>query len=153
MRFSHRGKGHLCLKHLLLYFLRGSVKYPTPNTIANPDAEVNLRQVRVPPVPPRPLQRPRIRRPCPHSRRRTSAFRRFRWTRPRTHAAVVVAVLPRQSHFGVPFVHLDVVRSLRSRVKPIVPIGIENFPLENSHAAVLSLARESHTEGVSWPKL
>lgn len=79
-RFSHRSKDHLCLERLLLYFLRSSVKYPTPNAIANPGAEVNLRQVRVPPPPPppslppppRPLQ-PRIRWPCPHSRRRTSA--------------------------------------------------------------------------------
>lgn len=139
-RFSHRSKGHLCLERLLLYFLRGSVKYPTPNAIANPGAEVNLRQVRVPPPQPsspRPLQW-RIRRPCPHSSRRTSAYRRFRWTRPRSRPrrrAAVVAVFSQRSDFGVPFAHVDAARSLRSRVKTIVSIGIEIFPFENSHVA------------------
>jgi len=47
--FSERAKATCAsCARLLLYFLRGSVKYPTPNAIANPGAEVNLRQVRVP---------------------------------------------------------------------------------------------------------
>jgi hypothetical protein len=47
--FSERAKATCAsCAWLLLYFLRGSVKYPTPNAIANPGAEVNLRQVRVP---------------------------------------------------------------------------------------------------------
>lgn len=52
--FPPPGKGHLCLSSSrarapsTLLSSRCSVKYPTPNAIANPGAEVNLRQVRVP---------------------------------------------------------------------------------------------------------